>query len=154
MLNIVLINPRIPQNTGTIGWLCVALNASLHLIKPYGFEISEKKLRRAGLDYWKDLKLFEYDSFDDFQEKYQIDDRHFFCTTKTTQPYFCTKYNIGDFLYFGREDAGIDEDLLNNYKKQNITIPMNDKARSLNLANAVSIISYEVLRQNYKQYKL
>ncbi len=152
MFNIVLLEPRIPQNTGTIGRLAFALNCKLHLIKPYGFEISEKALRRAGLDYWKDLEVFEYENIEDFWSKNPFSERHFFATTKTKQVYFDAKYEVGDYFYFGREDAGLPESLLAKNEKGCITIPMTNEARSLNIANSVSIVAYEALRQNFDKF--
>ncbi|XPV70166.1 MAG: tRNA (cytidine(34)-2'-O)-methyltransferase [Halarcobacter sp.] len=152
MFNIVLLEPRIPQNTGTIGRLAFALNCKLHLIKPYGFEINEKALRRAGLDYWKDLEVFEYENIEDFWSKNPFSNRHFFATTKTKQVYFDAKYEVGDYFYFGREDAGLPESLLAKNEKGCITIPMTNDARSLNIANSVSIVVYEALRQNFSHF--
>jgi tRNA (cytidine/uridine-2'-O-)-methyltransferase len=153
MFNIVLLEPRIPQNTGTIGRLAFAMGCILHLIKPYGFEITEKALRRAGLDYWKELDVREYDNIEDFWEKNPFSKRHFFATTKTNKPYFHAEFEVGDYLYFGREDAGLPEPLLEKNKEGCITIPMTNEARSLNIANAVSIVAYEALRQNFKEFK-
>lgn len=155
MFNIVLLEPRIPGNVGTIGRLAFAMDCTLHLIKPYGFgEITEKEVRRAGLDYWFELDVREYDNIEDFWSKNPFSDRHFFATTKTKQVYFDAKYEVGDFLYFGREDAGLPEDLLVKNEKGCVTIPMTNEARSLNIANSVSIIAYEALRQNFKEFKL
>jgi tRNA (cytidine/uridine-2'-O-)-methyltransferase len=145
--NIVLHEPRIPQNTGTIGRLCYATNASLHLIKPYGFEITEKALRRAGLDYWKELKVYEYDDINDFWSKNPLDNRHFFATTKTTNSYYDLEYKENDYFYFGREDAGLPKEIIELNTKNNIRIPMIAEARSLNIANSVSIVLYEAIRQ-------
>lgn len=154
MFNIVLLEPRIPGNVGTIGRLAFAMNCTLHLIKPYGFgEITEKEVRRAGLDYWFELDVREYDNIEDFWSKNPLCDRHFFATTKTEQVYFDAEYKVGDFLYFGREDAGLPEDLLAKHEKGCITIPMTNDARSLNIANSVSIIAYEALRQNFDSFK-
>ncbi len=154
MFNIVLLEPRIPGNVGTIGRLAFAMNCSLHLIKPYGFgEITEKQVRRAGLDYWFDLDVKEYENIDEFWAKNPLNDRHFFATTKTTQNYFDMKYEVGDFFYFGREDAGLPESLLGLHKNGCITIPMTNNARSLNIANSVSIVAYEALRQNFNSFK-
>jgi len=153
MFNIVLLEPRIPKNTGTIGRLAFALDCTLHLIKPYGFEITEKALRRAGLDYWTDLEVREYDNIEDFWSKNPLTKRHFFATTKTKQTYFDAKYEVGDNLYFGREDAGLPEELLNKNEECCINIPMTNEARSLNIANAVSIVAYEALRQNFSSFK-
>jgi len=154
MFNIVLLEPRIPGNVGTIGRLAFAMNCKLHLIKPYGFgEITEKEVRRAGLDYWSELEVFEYENIEDFWSKNPFNDRHFFATTKTEQVYFDAKFEVGDFLYFGREDAGLPEDLLEKNEKGCITIPMTNDARSLNIANSVSIVAYEALRQNFDSFK-
>lgn len=154
MFNIVLLEPRIPGNVGTIGRLCFALNCKLHLIKPYGFgEITEKEVRRAGLDYWYDLEVFEYENIEDFWSKNPFNDRHFLATTKTKNVYFNAKFNVGDYFYFGREDAGLPEDLLSKSSHTCITIPMTNEARSLNIANSVSIVAYEALRQNFTSFK-
>ncbi|MEV9593355.1 tRNA (cytidine(34)-2'-O)-methyltransferase [Aliarcobacter butzleri] len=154
MFNIVLLEPRIPGNVGTIGRLCFALNCKLHLIKPYGFgEITEKEVRRAGLDYWYDLEVFEYENIEDFWSKNPFNDRHFLATTKTKNVYFDAKFNVGDYFYFGREDAGLPEDLLSKSFHTCITIPMTNEARSLNIANSVSIVAYEALRQNFTSFK-
>ena len=154
MFNIVLLEPRIPGNVGTIGRLAFALNCRLHLIKPYGFgEITEKEVRRAGLDYWYDLDITEYENIEEFWAKNPFNERHFFATTKTKQVYFEASFEAGDYLYFGREDAGLPEDLLAKNEKGCITIPMTNDARSLNIANSVSIIAYEALRQNFKEFK-
>ncbi|MFY9080989.1 TrmH family RNA methyltransferase, partial [Aliarcobacter butzleri] len=126
----------------------------LHLIKPYGFgEITEKEVRRAGLDYWYDLEVFEYENIEDFWSKNPFNDRHFLATTKTKNVYFDAKFNVGDYFYFGREDAGLPEDLLSKSSHTCITIPMTNEARSLNIANSVSIVAYEALRQNFTSFK-
>lgn len=154
MFNIVLLEPRIPGNVGTIGRLAFALNCNLHLIKPYGFgNITEKEVRRAGLDYWYELEVFEYENIEDFWAKNPFSARHFLATTKTKQVYFEQKYEVGDYFYFGREDAGLPVNLLEKSKETCITIPMANDARSLNLANSVSIITYEALRQNFASFK-
>lgn len=154
MFNLVLHEPRIPGNVGTIGRLAFAMNCKLHLIKPYGFgEITEKEVRRAGLDYWYDLEVYEYENIEEFWEKNPISNRHFFATTKTEKVYFDAKFEIGDFFYFGREDAGLPESIMNKHKEGCITIPMTNDARSLNIANSVSIVAYEALRQNFKDFK-
>ena len=153
MVNVVLVEPRIPGNVGTIGRLCYAINATLHLIKPYGFgEITSKEVKKAGLDYWEYLDVFEYNNLNDFWSKNRQTNRHFFTTTKVKENYFNKKYMKNDFIYFGREDAGLDNLLLNKNKKNCITIPMVNEARSLNIANAVSIISYEVVKQNINKF--
>jgi len=154
MFNIVLLEPRIPGNVGTIGRLAFAMNCTLHLIKPYGFgEITEKEVRRAGLDYWFDLDVREYENIEDFWSKNPFNDRHFLATTKTKQVYFDVEYKVGDYIYFGREDAGLPVSLLEKSPKTCITIPMTNDARSLNIANSVSIVAYEALRQNFKEFK-
>ncbi len=155
MFNIVLLEPRIPGNVGTIGRLAFALNCTLHLIKPYGFgDITKKEVKRAGLDYWNDLDLKEYDNIEHFLKINPLSNKHFFATTKTQQNYFEVKFCVNDFLYFGREDAGLPKNLLEKNKDNCITIPMKNNARSLNLANSVSIIAYEALRQNYINFKI
>lgn len=154
MFNIVLHEPRIPGNVGTIGRLAFAMNCKLHLIKPYGFgEITEKEVRRAGLDYWYDLEVYEYENIEEFWEKNPLNDRHFFATTKTDKIYFDAQFKTGDFFYFGREDAGLPESIMDKHKEGCITIPMTNEARSLNIANSVSIVAYEALRQNFKDFK-
>ncbi|PIF03079.1 MAG: RNA methyltransferase [Arcobacter sp.] len=153
MFNIVLHEPRIPGNVGTIGRLCFALNCKLHLIKPYGFgEITEKQVRRAGLDYWFDLEVYEYENIEDFWAKNPLNDRHFFATTKTKQNYFDAKFQVGDYFYFGREDAGLPQSIMDKNTQGCITIPMTNDARSLNMANSVSIVAYEALRQNFSYF--
>ena len=154
MFNIVLHEPRIPGNVGTIGRLAFALDCTLHLIKPYGFgEITEKEVRRAGLDYWFDLDVREYENIEDFWSKNPLSQRHFFATTKTDKPYFNEDYKVGDYFYFGREDAGLPESIMSKRLEGMITIPMTNQARSLNIANSVSIVAYEALRQNFKEFK-
>lgn len=147
MLHIILIEPRIPQNTGNIGRLCVATNATLHLIHPLGFCLSEKSLKRAGLDYWQYLHKCEWDSVEHFWRSYPLDSKHFFLTTKAHKPYYHARFDKECFLYFGREDAGISERILNANNKQCLTIPMAAQARSLNLATSVGIVAYEAIRQ-------
>ncbi|MFA9374702.1 tRNA (cytidine(34)-2'-O)-methyltransferase [Poseidonibacter sp.] len=154
MFNIVLLEPRMPGNVGTIGRLAFAMNCTLHLIKPYGFgDITEKAVRRAGLDYWFDLDVREYENIEEFWEKNPFSNKHFFATTKTKQNYFDAKFNVGDYIYFGREDAGLPQEVLDKSEEACITIPMTNDARSLNIANSVSIIAYEALRQNFKDFK-
>lgn len=147
MLNIVLIEPRIPQNTGNIGRLCVALNANLHLVHPLGFSISQKELKRAGMDYWQSLNYFEWDNLDHFWQANPLDSNHFFLSTKANKIYFDANFKDNCFLYFGREDAGINEAILKNNMDKVFKIPMQNNARSLNLANSVAIVAYEALRQ-------
>jgi tRNA (cytidine/uridine-2'-O-)-methyltransferase len=154
MFNIVLVEPRMPGNVGTIGRLAYATGSKLHLIKPYGFgDITEKAVRRAGLDYWYDLEVHEYENIEEFWQKNPFNDRHFLATTKTEQAYFEVEYKQDDFFYFGREDAGLPESMLDMSANTCITIPMINDARSLNLANSVSIIIYEAIRQNIGSFK-
>ena len=152
MLNIVLVEPRIPQNTGNIGRLCVGINATLHLIEPLGFSLSDKQVKRSGMDYWKKLDIKKYDNLEHLWQKYPFTDRHFLATTKTKKVYFENKYQVGDFVYFGREDAGLDEKLIQKYFTQAINIPMSENIRSINLSNSVSIIAYEIIRQNIEYF--
>jgi len=154
MFNIVLLEPRMPGNVGTIGRLAWATGSKLHLIKPYGFgEITQKEVKRAGLDYWEHLEVFEYDNLEDFWSKHPFDSRHFLATTKVQQAYFELKYKPNDYFYFGREDAGLPQALLNQSLETCITIPMVNDARSLNIANSVSIVIYDAIRQNIKEFK-
>ena len=152
MFNLVLVHPQIPNNTGAIGRLCVNAGASLHLIKPIGFDIDEKAVRRAGLDYWDKLDLHVWESLDEFFEKNSITDNAYFATTKTDRPYFEAKFKEGDYIFFGSETAGIPEDVLSRYKDQNITIPMTKDGRSLNLAISTGIVLYDAIRQNYANF--
>ena len=145
-LNIVLHEPEIPSNTGNIGRTCVATGTSLHLIRPLGFSLDEKNLRRAGLDYWPHLRLFLYDSFEDFLQK-NPGARIFMATTKAHQTYTEVEYGPDDFIMFGKETAGIPEEILVDFESTCIRIPMNESIRSLNLSNAVAIVLYEALRQ-------
>lgn len=151
--NLVLVNPQIPNNTGAIGRLCVNAGASLHIIKPIAFDIDEKAVRRAGLDYWHKLDLHVYESIDEFFEKNNITTNAHFATTKTDKPYFEAEFKEGDFIFFGSETAGIPEDILARYKEQNITIPMTKDGRSLNLAISTGIVLYDAIRQNYTTFK-
>jgi len=154
MFNIVLLEPRMPGNVGTIGRLAYATDSVLHLIKPYGFgEITEKEVRRAGLDYWEFLDVREYENIEDFREKNPLDIRCFYATTKTTKTYFEAEYKANDYFFFGREDAGLPEELLENNKEFCVNIPMTNEARSLNIANSVSVIVYDAIRQNIGEFK-
>lgn len=145
-LNIVLVEPQIPQNTGNISRTCAVTGAKLHLIRPFGFEISDKHLKRAGLDYWDKLDISYYDNLQDFFEK-NPDGNYFYFTTKGKNVHSDAEYPDNSFLFFGREDAGLPEELL--YKNPNtcVRIPMRNELRSLNLSNSVAIAVYEVLRQ-------
>ena len=145
-LNIVLLEPEIPANTGNIGRSCVATGSRLHLIRPLGFSLEEKQLRRAGLDYWKDLDLAVYDSLEDFREK-KPGARLFFLTTKARRCYTEAEFRDEDFLVFGRESAGIPEEILTEHEESCLRIPMVADNRSLNLSNSAAIVLYEALRQ-------
>jgi tRNA (cytidine/uridine-2'-O-)-methyltransferase len=153
MFNIVLVEPQIPPNTGTIGRLCVNLGATLHLIKPLGFDIDDKAVTRAGLDYWKELDLIVWDSFDIFLKEHPIGEGSHLATTKTDTLYFNASFQKGDYILFGSETKGIREDILLANPQQCITIPMGGKGRSLNLGVAVGIVTYEALRQNYDGFE-
>ena len=150
-VHVVLVEPEIPQNTGNIARTCAATGAKLHLVRPLGFSIEEKKLKRAGLDYWDKLEIEEHDSFSAFLEKYPPETKDmFFVTTKGKQvysdPLYMDKEDV--FLLFGKETKGLPEDLLQKYLAKTIRIPMRQTLRSLNLANSVGIVVYEVFRQN------
>jgi len=152
VFNIVLFNPQIPPNTGNIGRICVNAGATLHIVKPIGFDISDKAIKRAGLDYWNKLDLKVWDSVEEFLKNIDISKCHF-ATTKSNRAYFNTTYKKGDYLIFGSETKGIDENILNKYFNQTITIPMKKEGRSLNLAVSVGIILYEAIRQNFKSWE-
>ncbi len=153
MFNIVLVEPQIPPNTGTIGRLCVNLGATLHLIKPLGFDIDDKTVKRAGLDYWHLVDLVVWESFSDFLEVHPITERSFMATTKTDRLYWEADFQRGDYILFGSETKGIDEKVLLDYPQQCITIPMGEGGRSLNLGVSVGIVAYEALRQNYEGFE-
>ena len=145
-LNIVLVEPQIPQNTGNIARTCAATGARLHLVEPMGFRVDDKKLKRAGLDYWHLLDITYYDSLPDFFEK-NPDGAFFYFTTKGRTVHSDVTYPDNAYLVFGREDAGLPEALLREHPEQCLRLPMRDAARSLNLSNTVAIGVYEVLRQ-------
>lgn len=147
MLNIVLFEPEIPQNTGNIGRTCVATNTRLHLIEPLGFRLDEKSLRRAGMDYWKDLDVTTYIDFDEFMEK-NPDAKIYMATTKAPNVYSEVNFEPDCYIMFGKESAGIPEEILVHHKENSIRIPMVGDIRSLNLSNSVAIVLYEALRQN------
>lgn len=150
-LNIVLVEPEIPQNTGNIARTCAAIGAKLHLVHPLGFSISEKAVKRAGLDYWDKLEIKEYEAFSKFLEKYEPQNNNmFFVTTKGKHVYSEPRYeNMEEvFLLFGKETKGLPEDILQKYIDKTIRIPMRETLRSLNLSNAVSIVAYEVFRHH------
>ena len=144
--HIVLYQPEIPANTGNIGRLCVGTNSMLHIIKPMRFLLTDKLVKRAGLDYWDKLSLKIHDSLDDFLTEFH-DSNIYFCTTKTESNYTDRNYAKGDVFIFGPESRGIPEDILEKYNKQNITIPMSSQIRSINLSNSVAIVIYEAWRQ-------
>lgn len=147
MLNIVLYEPEIPANTGNIGRTCVATNTRLHLIEPLGFRLDEKSLKRAGMDYWKDLDVTTYIDFQDFMER-NPGAKIYMATTKAPNVYSEVEYEPDCYIMFGKESAGIPEELLVHHKENSIRIPMCGEIRSLNLSNSVAIVLYEALRQN------
>ncbi len=146
MLHIVLLEPEIPANTGNIGRTCVAAGARLHLIEPMGFQINEKQVKRAGLDYWDKLDYRIYDSYPDFMEK-NPDAKIYMATTKARQIYSDVSYEDGCYIMFGKESAGIPEEILVENEENTIRIPMEGDIRSLNLGNSVAVVLYEALRQ-------
>ena len=146
MFNIVLVEPEIPQNTGNIARTCAATGCNLHLIKPLGFDISDKYLKRAGLNYWHLVNVYVYENFDELCAKYP-DARFHFYTTKARVRHTDAEYREGDFLVFGKETRGLDEELLLQHPEECVRIPMISEARSLNLSNAAAIAVYEALRQ-------
>jgi len=146
MFNVVLVEPEIPPNTGNIGRLCLATGSTLHLVRPFGFSLEQRQLRRAGLDYWDEVQLQLWDSFDALQQAQSADARYFFLTTKAERPYYTVNFRNGDFLVFGRETKGLPHKLLAANADDCITIPMHG-TRSLNLATAVAIVLFEAVRQ-------
>lgn len=149
-INIVLVEPEIPQNTGNIVRTCAAVGARLHMIKPLGFSVEDRYLKRAGLDYWNDVDISYYDSFQELRDKYK-DSSFYYATTKAVNTYTDIKYPDDCFLVFGKETKGLPEDILVDNKEWCIRIPMIGDIRSLNLSNSVAIVVYEVLRQsNFK----
>ncbi len=154
-LNIVLVEPEIPQNTGNIARTCAAIGAKLHLVYPLGFSISEKAVKRAGLDYWDKLEIEEHLSFEKFLEKYKPENNNMFLvTTKGKHVYSEPKYEEMEevFALFGKETKGLPEDILLKYIDRTIRIPMKPTLRSLNLSNSVSIVAYEIMRhKNFEE---
>jgi tRNA (cytidine/uridine-2'-O-)-methyltransferase len=146
MFNVVLVRPEIPPNTGNIGRLCLATQSTLHLVKPLGFSLDDRKLKRAGLDYWDEVSLKLWDSFDTLQKAQRRDANYFFLTTKSQRPYYEATFQRDDFLVFGPETKGLPENLLAANKDRCISIPMYG-TRSLNLATAVAIVLFEAVRQ-------
>jgi len=156
VVNIVLLEPEMPANTGNIGRTCVAAGARLHLIEPMGFKINEKSVKRAGLDYWQHLDVTVYDCFSDFLAKNpDARDRLYMATTKAKHVYSEVAYPEDCYLMFGKESAGIPEEILVDYEDTCIRIPMLESIRSLNLSNSAAIVLYEVLRQQgFRQMEL
>jgi tRNA (cytidine/uridine-2'-O-)-methyltransferase len=146
MFNVVLIEPEIPPNTGNVGRLCLATQSTLHLVKPLGFYMDDRQLKRAGLDYWNEVNVQLWDSFDALRQAQPSEARYFFLTTKTKRAYYDVTFIQADFLVFGRETKGLPENLLVTNIDNCITIPMHG-TRSLNLATAVAIVLFEAVRQ-------
>jgi tRNA (cytidine/uridine-2'-O-)-methyltransferase len=146
VFNVVLVEPEIPPNTGNVGRLCLATKSTLHLVKPLGFSLDDRQLKRAGLDYWEDVDVKTWDSLDALINAKRSGERYFFVTTKTKRAYWDVQFCRGDFLIFGRETRGLPEDLLAANIDNCITIPMHG-TRSLNLATAVAIVLFEAVRQ-------
>jgi len=144
--NVVLVEPEIPPNTGNIGRLCLATRSRLHLVKPLGFSLEDGQLKRAGLDYWDEVDVLTWDSFEELQRTQTAGARYFFLTTKSHCPYYDVKFRDRDFLVFGRETKGLPENLLASNIDNCIAIPMY-RTRSLNLATAVAIVLFEAVRQ-------
>ena len=146
-LNVVLLEPEIPSNTGNIGRTCVATGTRLHLIEPLGFHLTEKAIRRSGMDYWEDLDVTRYANFEDFLER-NPGAKLYMATTKARKAYTQVNYEPDCYLMFGKESAGIPEEILLKYRETSVRIPMVGETRSLNLSNSVAIMLYEALRQN------
>jgi tRNA (cytidine/uridine-2'-O-)-methyltransferase len=147
-LNIVLVEPEIPMNTGTIGRLCLATESTLHLIEPLGFEISDKQLKRAGLDYWKHVEVETYPSLEVFLAKIPPSAQKVFFSTKGEKDFFQHTFQPGAYLFFGSETRGLPQDLIQAHREQTYRIPQyDDRVRSINIANVVSIVTYEAIRQ-------
>ena len=148
-INIVLIEPEIPQNTGNIARTCAVIGADLHLIKPLGFDISEKSVKRAGLDYWDKVNIHVYENLEEFKKTVEnIKSRVFLYTTKGKKIYSDVKYEDGDYLVFGPESRGIPESYILEHFENAVRVPMGFNIRSLNLSNTVALAAYEALRQN------
>ncbi|MCR4671896.1 MAG: tRNA (cytidine(34)-2'-O)-methyltransferase [Lachnospiraceae bacterium] len=147
-MNIVLLEPEMPANTGNIGRTCVCTGTRLHLIEPLGFQLTDKMLKRAGLDYWPDLDVTVYTNFEDFLRKNpECEGKLYFATTKARRAYSEVKYEEDSYIMFGKESAGIPEEILVKYEPYCVRIPMAPGVRSLNLANSAAIVLYEALRQ-------
>lgn len=147
MFNIVLVEPEIPQNTGNIVRTCAATGSNLHIVRPMGFEVTDKHLKRAGLDYWYLVNITYYDSFKEVADKFYNGNNFWFFSTKSEKTHSDVKFKDGDFLVFGKETKGLPEDLLREHYGECVRIPMIDESRSLNLANSVCVGVYEALRQ-------
>lgn len=148
MVHIVLVEPEIPQNCGNIARTCAATGCDLHLIRPLGFDISDRAVKRAGLDYWHLVRVFDYESLDDFFRKHpEAADDLWLATTKAPRDYTQARFLPDCWLFFGKETAGLPRDLRERYYDRCIRIPMRPDARSLNLANSVAVLTYEALRQ-------
>ncbi|MEG1525442.1 MAG: tRNA (uridine(34)/cytosine(34)/5-carboxymethylaminomethyluridine(34)-2'-O)-methyltransferase TrmL [Clostridia bacterium] len=147
MFHIVLVEPEIPQNTGNIARSCAVTGAALHLVRPLGFSVDDKQLKRAGLDYWMDLEIHYYDSFAEVEQTYPAAKFHLL-STHATRSYADATYQDGDFLVFGKETAGLGQMILTRRAGDAVRIPMRQNERSLNLSNSVAIVLYEALRQN------
>ena len=146
MLNIVMVEPEIPQNCGNIARTCAATGARLHLIRPLGFDISEKAVRRAGLDYWNLVEVLDYENLEDFFSKNDVQEMWCF-STKAPRKYSEVQYSDGCYLFFGKETKGLPESFLEAHRESCVRLPMRSVARSLNLSNSVAIAAYEALRQ-------
>lgn len=148
MINIVLFEPEIPANTGNIGRTCVATNTRLHLIEPLGFRLTEKAIKRAGMDYWKELDVTTYINYEDFLAKNpRAKEKMFMASTKAQNVYTDVEFEDECYIMFGKESAGIPEEILVDHKATSIRIPMANEIRSLNLGNSVAVVLYEALRQ-------
>lgn len=146
MFNIVLVEPEIPQNTGNISRTCAVTGSALHLIRPLGFSVDDKYLKRSGLDYWNELKIYYYDSFSEFEA--QADrSRMFLFSTHAEKNYCDIRYRDGDYLVFGKETKGLGQGIISRYRENTVRIPMRENLRSLNLSNSAAIALYEALRQ-------
>ncbi len=146
-MHIILHQPEIPANTGNIGRTCVATGTGLHLIEPLGFRLDEKSIKRAGMDYWENLDVTRYINFEEFRRKHP-GVKIWFATTKARKVYTEVKFGMEDYIMFGKESAGIPEEILVEHEEDCIRIPMLDSIRSLNLSNSVAVVLYEALRQN------
>lgn len=147
MFNIVLVEPEIPQNTGNISRTCAVTGCRLHLVRPLGFSVDDRQLKRAGLDYWKDLEIFYYDSFEQVEREHE-GSRFFLFSTHAGKSYAEIEFKEGDFLVFGKETAGLGPKILDSHMDSIARIPMRPNERSLNLSNSVAIVVYEAFRQN------